>query len=327
MYLVSFGQLSYVTDYAYGLIPPSGIHLEPHGAHQALRIDGTGNSGENIRIDTTLGSTGISIYESPAPGLYCEELGRDCSESYPLYIRGGQVHLEDLSFARSATDARNAGVWMLHETSLGVEHFYTWHTDPNTALPVHCTWNTMVTANSLVRVQAYTTSPDLLHSHSYALVEVWGPGSAPAVCTASQNIKTDAAGVYTSNLPKGYETEGGFSVAILGPSATPLWPGDWQEGDRPSFLYEVLEPLSAARRSSRARCDAAGKTPASAKPKPKATVPPIIDQDITPRAAMTAASGRLHCRFARSRFCSRAATRTCSLRTRGRRPAGVFLNR
>ena len=40
MYIVSFGQASTVTDYEFELIPPSGIHLEPHGAHQALRIDG-----------------------------------------------------------------------------------------------------------------------------------------------------------------------------------------------------------------------------------------------------------------------------------------------
>ncbi|MDP6934010.1 MAG: hypothetical protein QGG40_13885, partial [Myxococcota bacterium] len=164
IYLVSFGQLSYVTDYSYGLIPPSGIHLEPHGAHQALRIDGTGNSGENIRIDTSVGSKGIAIYEAEDEGLYCGEVDGDCDVTYPLYLSGGTVHLEDVQVERSSTDARNTGPGTLHETSLGIEHFYSWHTDSETSLPVHCTWNTGVGTDDIVRVQPYSTSPDLLVS-------------------------------------------------------------------------------------------------------------------------------------------------------------------
>jgi hypothetical protein len=240
LYITSFGQLSYVTDYSYGLIAPSGIHLEPHGAHQALRIDGTGNSGENIRIDISTGSKGIAIYQSEAEGLYCDELDAECEETHPLYLRGGTVHLEELAFDRTATDARNAGAATLHESSLGIEHFYSWHTDAETALPVHCTWNTLVDEDAVVKIQPYSTSPDLLVAHSYAIVEVWSPGGAPTACTDTQSIKTDAAGVYSYDFASTTITEGGFSVAILGPDSDPLYPGDWQEGDRPAFAYEVF---------------------------------------------------------------------------------------
>jgi len=243
IYLVSFGQYGTVTDYAYALIPPSGLHLEPHGAHQALRIDGTANSGENIRIDASAGSTGIAIYASADAGLYCDDLSLDCEDTYSLYLRGGRLHLEDLQIERSATDARDAGVSTLHDTSLGVEHFYSWH-ERDGGLPVHCTWNTTVTGDSLISVQPYSTSPDLTVAHSYAVIDVWGPGSAPTDCLDSQSIKTDAAGVYGYTFPASHTAEGGFSVVILGPEeSAPLYPGDWQEGQRPAFLYEVIDAL------------------------------------------------------------------------------------
>ncbi len=244
LFLVSFGQLAHVTDHPYGLIPPSGIHLEPHGAHQALRIDGVGNSGDNVRIETTLGSTGIAIYESPDPGLYCESVRSDCSESYPLYLRGGRLHFEDLTVERSLLDARGAGVATLGTTSLGIEPFYSWHSDGATGLPVHCTWNETVTEASIVRVVAHSTSPDLLTAHSYAIVDIWGPGDAPAACTATQTIKTNSAGVYGYAFDATLTDQGGFSVAILGPSDTALYPGDWDENDRPSFSYEVVDALA-----------------------------------------------------------------------------------
>jgi len=244
MYLVSFGQLAYVTDYPYGLIAPSGIHLEPHGAHQALRIDATGNSGDNIRIDNTLGATGIAIYESPSAGLYCDEVSSNCTESYPLYLRGGRLHLEDLTVERSLLDARGMGTATLGTASLGIEPFYSWHTDSSTGLPVHCTWNETVTADSVVRVSAFSTSPDLLTAHSYAIVDVWGPGGAPSSCTGTQSIKTNAAGVYGYAFDSAMMAEGGFSVAILGASDTVLYPGDWDENDRPSFSYEVVDALA-----------------------------------------------------------------------------------
>jgi len=243
LFLVSFGQLANVTDHPYGLIPPSGIHLEPHGAHQALRIDGVGNSGDNVRIETTLGSTGIAIYESPDPGLYCESVRSDCTESYPLYLRGGRLHLEDLTVERSLLDARGAGVATLGTTSLGIEPFYSWYTDAATGLPVHCTWNETVTEDSVVRVSAFSTSPDLLTAHSYAIVDIWGPGDAPAPCTASQNIKTNASGVYGYVFDAALTAQGGFSVAILGSMDTVLYPGDWDENDRPSFSFEVVDAL------------------------------------------------------------------------------------
>ena len=243
MYMVSFGQYGTVTDYPHGLIAPSGIHLEPHGAHQAIRIDGTGNSGDNIRIDTTYGSKGIAIYASPSTGLYCDDLGYDCSKSYPLYLRGGTLHLEDLTVERSAIDARNGGAATLFEQSMGIEHFYSWHDDADSGLPVHCAWNKTVTDDSIIKVQPYSTSPDLVEAHSYVVVDVWGPGQAPTSCTQVQSIKTDAAGVYGYSFPGSHLTEGGFSVAILGSDTSPLYPGDWAEGDRPSFLFEVVEPL------------------------------------------------------------------------------------
>ena len=243
LYLVSFGQGSTVTDYAGGLIPPSGIHLEPWGAHQALRIDGTENSGENIRIDTSLGSTGIAIYEEGAASPNCSVVRSDCTDTWPLYLRGGTVHFEDLDFERSLTDGRNTGPENVYTQSVGIEHFYSWHSDGKTGLPVHCTWNSRVTDDSVVRVQAYGTSPDLLVAHSYAIVDVWGPGHAPAECSSYQLINTDAAGVYGWVYAAATTASGGFSVAILGPDATPLYPGDWQESDRPSFLYEIIQPL------------------------------------------------------------------------------------
>ncbi len=243
MYLVSFGQNFTPTDYGYGVIAPSGLHLEPHGAHQAIRVDGTGNAGENVRIDVMAGATGLAIYGSETEALYCEELGFACEDTRVATFRGGILRLEDLTVEQSATDARNAGVVTVSSTSVGVEHFYTWHTDSETDLPVHCTWNDTVTDDSLVKLTPYSTSPDLLTAHSYAIVAVWGPGNAPVACTDGQNIKTDAAGVYGYDAGATVEAGGGFSVAILGSDEEPLWPGDWQEADRPSFLYEVIEPL------------------------------------------------------------------------------------
>ena len=244
LYLVSFGVPSFVSDFAYGLIAPSGIHLEPHGAHQALRIDGTGNSGDNIRIETMLGATGIAIYEGGSPGLYCEALGRDCSRSVPLYIRGGTLHLEDLTIERTHQDARNAGIVSVGLSSLGIEPFYSWHVDSDTGLPVHCAWNTTVTDASIVRVFAHSTSPDLLVAHSYAVVDTWEPGAAPAACTGAQNIKTNASGVYGYSFDASTVALGGFSVAILGPDSTPLDPGAWDELDRPAFSYDVVDALA-----------------------------------------------------------------------------------
>jgi hypothetical protein len=246
LYMVSFGQGSSVSDMPYGLIPPSGIHLEPRGAHQAIRIDSTNNSGENIRIDTTLGSTGIAIYESPVASPLCEDMPGECDRSHPLYIRGGRLHLEDIEVERSVGDARGAGPATLHTQSLGIEHMYSWHIDAVLVLdvPVHCTWNTRVTSDSIVKLTPYTTSPDLAVSHTYTIVDVWGPGEAPDACTVAQNIKTDAAGVYGYVFSESMMDEGGFSVAMLGPDpSVGLDPGMWGEADRPSFLFELIEPL------------------------------------------------------------------------------------
>jgi hypothetical protein len=242
LYLVSFGQGSTVTDYEYGLIPPSGIHLEPWGAHQALRIDGSQNSGENIRIDTTPGATGLAIYESAEPASTCDELKSDCTLSYPLYLRGGRLHLEDLETERSIVDARNSGPELVHTQSLGIDHFYSWYTGEG-GIPVHCTWNSRITEQSIVKIQPYSTSLDLTIAHSYVIVEVWGPGNAPSGCTGTQLIKTDASGVYGYAFAESTMASGGFSVAILGPTTSPLYPGDWRESDRPAFLFEVIEPL------------------------------------------------------------------------------------
>ena len=101
----------------------------------------------------------------------------------------------------------------------------------------------MVSDNSIVKIQPYSSSPDLNEAHSYVIVDVWGPGNAPSECTVTQNIKTDSSGVYGYSFPSSYISEGGFSVAILGSSETPLYPGDWQESDRPAFLYEIINPL------------------------------------------------------------------------------------
>lgn len=246
MYIVSFGQGSSVSDMSYGLIPPSGIHLEPRGAHQALRIDSTQNSGENIRIDTTIGSTGIAIYESPLTSPLCEEMPGECELSYPLYIRGGRLHLEDIEVERSVVDARGAGPATLHTETMGIEHIYSWHIDTGFTLdvPVHCAWNSRATSDTIVKLTAYGTSPDLAVSHTYTIVDVWGPGEAPDACRVAQNIKTDAAGVYGYTFSDSVMEEGGFSVAMLGPdSSYALDPGMWRETDRPSFLFELIEPL------------------------------------------------------------------------------------
>ena len=246
LYLVSFGTGSTVSDREYGLIPPSGIHLEPHGFHQALRIDGTNNTGENVRIDTTLGSKGIAIYQSPLPSPLCDELGSECTRTHPLYIRGGRIHLEDVEIERSAMDARGMGAASLHTHTVGVEPFYSWHIDDGIGegVPVHCAWNTRTSAESLVKLTPYSTSPDLAVSHTYTLVEVWGPGGAPDNCRAVQSIKTDAAGVYGFAFPDSMLEQGGFSVALLGPSASaPLDPGAWGESERPSVMFELIEPL------------------------------------------------------------------------------------
>jgi hypothetical protein len=60
----------------------------------------------------------------------------------------------------------------------------------------------------------------------------------------AQNIKTDAAGVYGYTFSESMMDEGGFSVAMLGPDpSVGLDPGMWGETDRPSFLFELIEPL------------------------------------------------------------------------------------
>ena len=69
------------------------------------------------------------------------------------------------------------------------------------------------------------------------------PTRRGAACTGRQSIKTDAAGVYGYSFPASVTGEGGFSVAILGAGTAPLFPGDWQEADRPSFLFEIVDPL------------------------------------------------------------------------------------
>jgi len=137
LYLVSFGQNFTPTDYGYGVIAPSGLHLEPHGAHQAIRIDGTGNAGENMRIDVMAGATGLSVYGSETEALSCEELGFACEETRLAIFRGGIFRLEDATVERSAVDARDAGVVTVADSSLGIEHFYSWHDDAETGLPAH----------------------------------------------------------------------------------------------------------------------------------------------------------------------------------------------
>ena len=56
-------------------------------------------------------------------------------------------------------------------------------------------------------------------------------------------MKTNVAGVYGYNFSANYITEGGFSVAILGADGAPLDPGAWNESDRPSFLFEIFDPI------------------------------------------------------------------------------------
>ena len=182
--------------------------------------------------------------EGGEAGRYCDAVGADCSRSVPLYIRGGTLHLEDLTIERTHQDARNTGTAPVGTSSLGIEPFYSWHIDTDTGLPVHCAWNHTVTADSIVRVFAHSTSPDLLVAHSYAVVDTWGPGAAPAACTVAQNIKTNASGVYGYRFDASTAALGGFSVAILGPDPTPLDPGLWDEQDRPAFSYEVVDVLT-----------------------------------------------------------------------------------
>ena len=94
-----------------------------------------------------------------------------------------------------------------------------------------------------IKLYIFDTSPDLQETHSYVIVDVWGPGNAQSPCIDVQNIKTDAAGVYGYSFPTNYITEGGFSVALLGSGDSPLDPGIWGEADRPSFVYEIIDPL------------------------------------------------------------------------------------
>jgi hypothetical protein len=243
LYLVSFGRESTPSDWPYALIPPSGILLEPHGAHQALRIDGTGNTGDNVRIETTLGATGIAVYEGEIPGLYCDDLGRDCTRSYPLWLRGGRLHLEDLETERSAEDARGGGVFWTHGQTLGVEPFTTWHIDPALGVPAHCVYATRATARSLVRVQPHGAAAAWPEAHTYVVLESWGAGGAPPECTAAQLIFTEAAGVYGVDPGAARAAGPGFRVALLGGGPVAIDPAEFGEGAAPSFLFELIEPL------------------------------------------------------------------------------------
>ncbi|MFZ5477553.1 MAG: hypothetical protein ACOZNI_12325 [Myxococcota bacterium] len=236
MYLVSFGQYATVTDYGQ-LIPPSGIHLEPHGAHQGLRVDGTGNAGDNVRIDLAMGGTGLAVYTSPDTALYCQELGRDCADAYPLYLRGGTLHLEDLAFERSVDDHRGSGAFTAGAASLGVRRLveYSW---AEAGMYAWCVYNTKVTAESLVFVRPYG-----VHARAFdaRLLDTWGPGEAPDACVGTQLVTT-SAGTYGYGVPDDATAAlPGFRVVLVDADG-PMDPAVFVE-DHPVVSYEVVEPI------------------------------------------------------------------------------------
>ncbi|HJN77790.1 MAG TPA: hypothetical protein QGF58_27980 [Myxococcota bacterium] len=236
MYLVSFGQLSTVTDYGQ-LIAPSGIHLEPHGSHQAIRIDGSANAGDNIRIDLSKGATGLAIYTGDEAS-YCEDLGRDCSTSYPLYLRGGVLHLEDLRVETSVDEHQGVGAFTLASESLGVRRLMTWSWVEEESVYAHCVFNDNVGEDSLVFVAPYGLAAMPL---DVVLVDVWGPGDAPTACTETQMVTT-SAGTYGYGSWASVDTaHGGFRVALVDStgSMTPSALGE----DYAVFAYQIVEPL------------------------------------------------------------------------------------
>jgi hypothetical protein len=238
LYMVSFGVVSTVSDYGQ-LIPPSGLHLEPWGAHQALRIDGTANAGDNIRVELSDGATGLAVYSTGTAALSCEELGRECDESYPLYLRGGRIHLEDLQIERSVDDHRGVGILAYGAATLGVKRLieYSWSSDEG--LNAYCLFNTQVSSDTLVFLDAYG-----LHSRTFEprLVDVWGPGDAPAECAGVQSITTTSGGTYGYGSPTAtMAAMGGFRVVMVDAEG-PIEPADFVE-DYPVVRYELVEPI------------------------------------------------------------------------------------
>ncbi|MFE8602347.1 hypothetical protein [Archangium violaceum] len=135
--------------------------------------------------------------------------------------------------------------YRLATKSIGIEGFTNWHVDASDPIPRHCVYHDGVIADSIIRVTAYKRATNLQVAHSYAIKDVWGPGGISAGCASSQLVKTDAAGVYGYGPPpSALAASGGFSVYILGPTGTPLDPGQCSQADRPQFLYEVIQPLA-----------------------------------------------------------------------------------
>ncbi len=245
MFVQSFGRGSTVSDMGQ-VIPPSGIHMEPYGQHQAIRVDGSYNLGVQMRLEPAKSSTGLAIYGAPtlAPQtqLVCTALGLSCDGPTTLaHFRDGLIINEDTFERRSMSNQASMAYGGVSK-SFGSEMFTHWHTTADSSVPRHCVWHTKVEATSIIRVSAYERG-ELEAAHSYAVETVWGPGEAPQDCTKSQNIKTDAGGVYGGGaVPESMTALGGFSVAILGPDGS-LDPGAWSQNDRPVFLYEVLGAL------------------------------------------------------------------------------------
>ena len=238
LYMVSFGVVSTVSDYGQ-LIPPSGLHLEPWGAHQALRIDGTANAGDNIRVELSDGATGLAVYSTGTPALSCDSIGRECDESYPLYLRGGRIHLEDLQVERSVDDHRGAGILTWGAATLGVKRLIEYSWDSQEELDAYCLFNSEVGTDTLVFLEPYG-----LHSRSFEprLLDVWGPGEAPSECTGVQSITTSAGGTYGYGAPSSAMAGlGGFRVVLVDADG-PIGPADFVE-DYPVVSYELIEPI------------------------------------------------------------------------------------
>lgn len=250
IYITSYGREATVTpdpkSSPITLIAQSGIHLEPHGSHQGLRIDGTNNSGTDLRIDLSQGSTGIAVYGSPdTKGTYCDYLKLNCERTVAMRLTNGIMELQNIQIARSIT-RQDTMSYALANQALGVEVFTHWHTTgSNDMTPIHCVYNSTVTADSIIKLNAYKRASSMKGAHSYAVKDVWGPKQIPSDCKGPQLIKTDSAGTYSNGAPSDDLTlTGGFSVYILGSSAAPLDPGAWSQQDRPSFIYEIIQPLT-----------------------------------------------------------------------------------
>ena len=241
LYVQSYGQASKPST-----IQPSGIHLEPHGSSGGLRVDAANSSGNAIRVEVPSDGKGILVVGSPRPSKYCESADHGNCEARAgaqalIDLRGGVLRMSDSSLSRQIS--RNGrSLFYLHRRQVGEVEWRTWNRKSAAGrLACTCVFNQTVESKSLVRVSpgraGYLVAP-----HSYSVQSVWGPGSAPQSCRATQLAwpmeSSKAYGI--GSPPEELTKSAGFEVCLHQSEEDPA-PERWDPSQPPaSFSFEVL---------------------------------------------------------------------------------------